>query len=84
MSAWDESSKGQALLEVHIHPSEWSIEETLSNSTPEWLEYLIRMSQPEQGPNMKVLSLQSDSHASFAKGLRRNHNPIITATSKKE
>lgn len=84
MSAWDESSKGQAPLEVHIHPSEWSIEETLSNSTPEWLEYLIRMSQPEQGPNMKVLSLQSDSHASFAKGLRRNHNPIITATSKKE
>lgn len=52
----NKSSKGQNLLEVHVHPSEWSIEETLSSSTPGQLENLIRASYPEQEPSMKMLS----------------------------
>lgn len=53
----NKSTKGQNLLKAHVHLSEWSIEETLSSSTPGQLENLVRASYPEQGPSMKMLSL---------------------------
>lgn len=83
--AWDKSSNGQDPLEVHVHPSEWSIEETLSSSIPGQLEYLSELHIQGRDPKWKCCQIFSCDR--FSKGLEKalkKWDQIIKSTSKME